>query len=62
MNTTDFPSDYVFGDGKDEGFSTPNFPLGEFNNAEAREQAEKAGTEKSFEVRFSNFYFKTQFN
>ncbi|CAM9799376.1 unnamed protein product [Pylaiella littoralis] len=44
MNATDFPTDYPFGDGKDEGFSTPNFPLGEFNNAEAREAAEKAGT------------------
>lgn len=52
MNITEFPTDYVYGDGKDEGFSTPNFPLGEFNNAEAREQAEKAGTASSFEVAF----------
>lgn len=50
MNLSDYPSDYAFGDGKDEGFSTPNFPLGEFANAEAREQAEKAGG-SSFEVR-----------
>ncbi|CAN0200862.1 unnamed protein product, partial [Hapterophycus canaliculatus] len=38
MNLSDYPADYAFGDGKDEGFSTPNFPLGEFANAEAREQ------------------------
>ncbi|CAM9704547.1 unnamed protein product [Scytosiphon promiscuus] len=49
MNLTDYPADYDFGDGKDEGFSTPNFPLGEFANAEAREQAEKAGG-SSFEA------------
>lgn len=44
MSVADFPADYAYGDGKDEGFSTPNFPLGEFANAEAREAAEKAGT------------------
>lgn len=44
MSVAEFPADYAFGDGKDEGFSTPNFPLGEFANAEAREAAEKAGT------------------
>eukprot|EP00903_Cladosiphon_okamuranus_P018875 g17361.t1 len=50
LNSTDFPPNYEYGDGKDEGYSTPNFPLGEFNNAEKREQAEKAGTASSFEA------------
>ena len=43
--------DYAFGDGKDDGFSTPNFPLGEFANAERREAAEKAGEDSGFEAR-----------
>lgn len=56
MNLADFPTDYAFGDGKDEGYSTPNFPLGEFANAEAREQAEKAGGAPSVEVMLFFFF------
>ncbi|CAM9196343.1 unnamed protein product [Choristocarpus tenellus] len=43
LNTVDYPSNYEFNDGKDEGFSTPNFPLGEFNNANKRDEMEKEG-------------------
>jgi sodium/potassium-transporting ATPase subunit alpha len=38
-----FPADYKFNDGKDEGYSTPNFPLGEWKAAEERDAMEKAG-------------------
>ncbi|CAM9681914.1 unnamed protein product [Chrysoparadoxa australica] len=38
---------YDFNDGKDEGYSTPNFPLGEFAAAAAMEAAEKASGTKS---------------
>lgn len=51
LNLKEYPVGYDYGDGKDEGFSTPNFPLGEFANAERREAAEKAGEGSSFDVR-----------
>ncbi|CAM9356690.1 unnamed protein product [Discosporangium mesarthrocarpum] len=33
LSVADYPKGYDYNDGQDEGYSTPNFPLGEFNNA-----------------------------
>lgn len=57
LNANDYPANYHFHDGKDDGFCTPNFPLGEFQNAEAREQAEKVGGAPSREVIFTRALF-----
>lgn len=51
LNTADFPFDYSFGDGRDDGFYIPNLPLRQFADAEDCEQAEKADDDALEEVK-----------
>ena len=46
LDPTEFPPGYHFDDGKDAGYSTPNFPLGDFTTQQERERIEAQDPDK----------------
>jgi sodium/potassium-transporting ATPase subunit alpha len=50
LDPAQYPPGFDYNDGKDEGYSTPNFPLGEFRNQEERRRIEAQDPEKFAKV------------